>query len=86
MTMSGTITEYELPSVNARPHAIIAGEDCLWFTEWAANKIGRISMDGVIHEYEIPTENSEPHGLTLGKDKEVWFAEERNNIGKLTIG
>lgn len=67
--MSGEITEYDIPTPNARPHAIAAGvESDLWFTEWGANKIGRFTKERTFEEYTIQTPNGEPHGI--GCDKE----------------
>jgi hypothetical protein len=41
------ITEYTLPSENSWPYGIAAGPDGdLWFTEYNANKIGRITPGG----------------------------------------
>ncbi len=83
ITLDGEISEYDIPTLNARPHAIAAGKNNdLWFTEWGANKIGRISvMDGKMNEYDIPTSSAEPHGITCDENGEVWFALECNKIG-----
>lgn len=75
-----------IPTSNARPHAIISGEnEDLWFTEWGGNKIGRITVQGMVTEYQIPTKHAEPHGLAMGEKGEIWFAEECNRIGRLII-
>jgi virginiamycin B lyase len=80
------IIEYALPTANAGPQGIVAGPDGnLWFTEFNANKVGRISTDGVITEFPIPTLNSGPRGITAGPDGNVWFTEYiGNKIGKIT--
>jgi virginiamycin B lyase len=58
------------------PINITAGPDgALWFTENAANKIGRITTDGVISEFTIPTADSSPFFITTGPDGAVWFTE-----------
>lgn len=57
----------------------------LWFTEWGSNQIGRITMQGEITEYPIPTQNAEPHGIASGPDGAIWFAEECNKIGRLSL-
>lgn len=86
IAVSGKISEYPLPTANARPHAITAGGDgALWFTEWGAGQIGRITVNGDITEYPIPTAESEPHGIAAGPAQSIWFAEECGRIGKISI-
>jgi streptogramin lyase len=42
------ITEFTIPTANSGPNGITAGPDgALWFTEAAANKIGRITTAGL---------------------------------------
>jgi virginiamycin B lyase len=86
ITTSGIISEFTIPTPNARPHAIVTGPDrALWFTEWGSNQIGRITINGEITEYPIPTKNAEPHGMVVGPDKALWFAEECNKLGRLSF-
>lgn len=86
ITVSGDITEYDIPTPNARPHAIAAGvKSDLWFTEWGGNKIGRLTSDQTIEEYTINTPHAEPHGIGCDNDGTVWFALECNKIGKLKL-
>ena len=67
------ITEYPVPTVASMPQGITSGPDGnLWFTELAANKIGRITTGGVI---------------TSGPDGNLWFTEfVANKIGRITTG
>ncbi len=88
MTPSGTLTQYALPTANAKPDRIIEN-GALFFTETTANKIGRITTSGSITEYAIPTANSGASGLTVcpktycGAHGGVWFTEKTaNKIGK----
>jgi virginiamycin B lyase len=71
----------------ARPHAIAvdAYGDC-WFTEWGANRVGRITAAGLIDEYELPTLSSEPHGIVAGPDGALWVALEIGALARLTTG
>jgi streptogramin lyase len=75
----GTITEYPIPTANSTPRAITAGPDGrLWFTEYYASKIGRITTDGQIgagDEIATPTPFASPSGITLGPDGNLWFSE-----------
>jgi uncharacterized protein (TIGR03437 family) len=78
--------EYLIPTPGSNPNYIAAGPDGgLWFTELAADKIGRITTAGVVTEYGIPTPKSGPYGITAGPDGAIWFVEYGgNNIGRIT--
>ena len=52
------IAEYPLPTAASYAYGIAAGPDgALWFTEWSANRIGRITTAGAVTEYPVPTAN-----------------------------
>jgi virginiamycin B lyase len=82
--VKAAFTEYPVPTASGEPHAIITGADgALWFAEWGAAKIGRITVSGSITEYTIPTP-SNPQAMTLGPDGAVWFTEyTANTIGRI---
>ncbi len=83
----GGITAYNTPTPESSPFDITTGSDGnLWFTEYAANKIGKINPStGDITEYDIPTEDSEPGGITNGPDGNLWFTQwGGNKIGRIT--
>jgi virginiamycin B lyase len=90
LALAQAITEFPLPNSQSHPIAITQGSDgALWFTEAAANLIGRITTAGVITEFPIPTADSDPVGITLGPDGALWFAESGTNqpsgkIGRIT--
>jgi streptogramin lyase len=86
-----TFTEFPIPTVSSGPFGITAGPDgALWFSEYNAGKIGRITAAGVITEFPIPTTNSQPYGITAGPDGALWFTENGgggnggNRIGRVT--
>ena len=59
----------------------------IWFTEFSANKIGKITTGGTFAEYAIPTANSQPGDIAAGPDGNLWFTEyAANKIGKITTG
>jgi virginiamycin B lyase len=59
----------------------------LWFTEFAGNKIGRITTAGTVTEFTLPTPNGSPQGITAGPGGTLWFTEVTGNkIGRLTPG
>lgn len=48
ITVTGTITEYTIPTANSLPYFIATGSDgSLWFTESGANQIGRLNPAAV---------------------------------------
>ena len=49
------LTEFPVPTANAFPYGIAAGPDGnLWFAEFNANRIGRITWAGVVTEFSSP--------------------------------
>ena len=66
---------------------ITAGPDgALWFTEYSANRIGRITTAGVITEYTVPTASSKPYGIAVGPDGALWFTESNaDKIGRIAL-
>ena len=81
-----TFTEYPVTTANSGPNGITTGPDGnLWFTERAANKIGRITTLGVVTEFRLPTANSQPNEIVTGPDGNLWFTEYTGQqIGKMT--
>lgn len=69
------------------PRTITAGPDGrMWFTEMAANKIGRIAMDGTFTEYLVPTPDARPYGIVTGPDRNLWFTQSGSGkIGRLEV-
>lgn len=61
---------------DSRPHAVIADDTGCWFTEWGANRLGRITADGDLAEFDLSGLGKEPHGLALDGDGVVWVAFE----------
>ena len=84
------ITEYDTPTSLGKPYSypqgITRGPDgAMWFIEWDANKIGRITVAGAITEFSIPTSGSSPYGIVTGPDGALWFTESLGNkIGRIT--
>jgi len=56
---------------------VVGPDKALWFTEFIAGKIGRITTTGTITEYNIPTPDSTPRGITAGPDGALWFPKPR---------
>src|SRR5580658_9255507 len=75
---SGThsnITQYPTPTQDSEPGGITPGPDgALWFAEYNADRIGRITTAGAITEFPTPTTHSGPWGIAVGADGALWFA------------
>src|SRR5438093_608793 len=68
--------EFPVPTPNSYPIGITAGPDGnLWFTEFFASEIGRVTTGGAITEFPVPTPNSGPNDISAGPDGNVWFTE-----------
>jgi streptogramin lyase len=80
------IGEYAVPTAISAPTEIAVGPDgALWFTEYNAAKIGRITTAGQITEYPLRYSSSpEPFGITVGPDGALWFADYGDAIGRIT--
>ena len=87
-TVAQNFTEFGVPTAASQPFGMTLGPDgALWFTEFAGNKIGRITTAGAVTDFNIPTANSQPFSITQGPDGALWFTEVAgNNIGRITTG
>ncbi len=78
----GAITEFPVPSPEATPQGIAAGPDAnMWFTEFKADRVGRITPGGAVAEFGVPTAEGGPTAIAAGPDGNLWFTE--NGAGKL---
>jgi virginiamycin B lyase len=80
---TGDVTGYDVPTPMALPHGVVTGpDDAIWFTERAANQIGRLDASGTFTEY--PLEGSDPTVIVVGPDGNLWFTEQAGNrIGRI---
>jgi streptogramin lyase len=78
---SGAITSFQAGmrtggGFGTGPESIAAGSDGnLWFPEFWANRIGRMTPSGALTEFPIPTPESSPGGIVAGPDGNLWFVE-----------
>ena len=80
-----TFVEFTIPTQKSEPQGIaLDQEGKVWFTERAADKIGRLDpKTGEKNESPIPTAGS-PDGLAIDSEGNVWFVETfAGKIGKL---
>lgn len=82
-----SVVEFPLspPGTTVLPSGIAAGPDGnVWFTEYWADVVGRITTTGVITEFALPS-GSSPWGITPGPDGNLWFTERgTSRIGRIT--
>jgi virginiamycin B lyase len=63
------VTGFPIPTPFSDPRGIAAGPDGnLWFVEWSANQIGRISTAGDVTEFPIPTADRFSGLIAAGPD------------------
>lgn len=77
--------EFLVPTSNSGPRGLAVGSQtrAIWFTEFRAGKIGKLTFDGIITEYVIPTPQSAPWGIAE-IDGLIWFTESATNkIGRI---
>ena len=80
--------QYAIPTASSQPAGIALGSDGnLWFTEFAASKIGMLNAAGTISEAVTPSKHSAPYGIASGTAPSInlWFAESaRWSVGQIT--
>jgi len=83
-TAEGDLEKFPVPTSEAGPRSVVvAPGGSIWFTEYRANKIGRLDpCTGQIDEYEVPSNNAGPSGyvegpldIVVGPDGALWFTE-----------
>jgi streptogramin lyase len=96
ITPAGAVTEFSAGitadsgdpyGIGAGPDGIAVGPDGnLWFTEYAGNRIGRITPAGAVTEFSAGiTAGSQPDQIAAGPDGNLWFTETRGNrVGRIT--
>jgi virginiamycin B lyase len=75
-----------LPVAAARPYDLVIGSGReIWFTEQAANQIGRLTLGTrQFTDYPLPNAAAFPAQIILGQDGGLWFTEfEGNRIARI---
>jgi virginiamycin B lyase len=81
-----TFKEWEVPTLNSRPHDPLAASDgSIWYTGMNANVLGRFDPAAQqFKEFKLKTPASGPHGLAEDGAGNIWFtANTKGYIGKL---
>ncbi len=78
--LTPSITSYpssDPVSPESAPYAIAAGPDgALWFTDFSAHKIGRITVGGTLTLQSPIPPTSSPYDITAGSDGAMWFVSQ----------
>jgi virginiamycin B lyase len=83
---TGVFTQFPIPTTNAGPFSIVLGpDDALWFTEFSAGQIGRLTTAGAFTEFALPSGTSAlPTQIVVGPDGALWFPESGSGkIGRI---
>lgn len=83
----GDITEFNIPTAASGSNSMDVGPDGnLWFTEYDAGKIARVTADGTITEF-TPPGAPRPSQVANGPDGNVWYTDfDGNAIEAITTG
>ena len=78
ITPLGDVRESPVPGMV--PVGIASGPDgAMWFTGFASNEIGRITLDGVVERFAIPTLQRAFRITSLPvPDGALWFTEQQS--------
>lgn len=73
------------PTSASWPDYIVSGpERSMWFSEFYADRIGRVTMRGRMTEFSLPY-GTDIEGITVGADGNIWFtAPGSDQIGRMT--
>lgn len=89
VTTSGAATWFAFRTAegsprSAGPESVALGPDGnVWFTEFFAEKVGRITQTGNLVDFNVP---GTPRGIASGMDGHLWFALEGNRGRRHEIG
>ena len=80
------MTEYPVPTPGDPTEIAVGPDNNLWYTDPAANLIGRITPSGSITEFTGgPRPRAAPTGIAKGPDGALWFTEaDAGKIGRIT--
>jgi len=85
-----SFVEFAIPTGGSGPEGLELGLDGnVWFTEFAGNKIGRITPAGLVTEFQLPVNNqgqsSGPVAILRAPDGALWFTmSNASQIGRIT--
>ena len=81
-----SVRQFPLPTPGAGPVDIARGPGgTIWFTEFNADRIGRIGPGGGLTEFRVPSAAAEPYQISAAPDGAMWFTEyNTTKIGRVS--
>jgi len=80
ITVLGVISELPIPTPGSRPGGLtIAADGTPWFTELAADKVGKVVDGKKVVDFALPI-GGVPLGIACGSDGHIWITSGRNHI------
>ena len=71
----GEIIEFPISTADSRPLSIIAGRgDEMWFAEYRAPNLGRVSLDGTITEFQVEDVAEGYRDLVQDAEGAIWLS------------
>lgn len=84
ITMTGTMTAFDDPTINWPVDIIVGPDGALWFSNRGDESIGRITMGGAVTNY-TDASIREPGPIVTGPDGALWFLNlDSDTIGRVT--
>jgi virginiamycin B lyase len=81
----GDLQEFLIPDGGAAMGIAPGPDGNLWFTDYSADKIGRITPAGAVKEFPTLTPGGGPESVVTGPDGNLWFGETLAvRIGRMT--
>jgi streptogramin lyase len=86
----GFVSEFPMPTAGSEPYSIVLDRmglrETAWFTQRAANKLGRLIWGYPVREYFLPAPDRSPTGLAIDGAGCVWYtAPPLNLIGQFCL-
>lgn len=73
ISMDGQVLEFGLPGRGSRPDGVVrAADGSIWFTEFGAEKIGRLNWFGHLDEYNLAA-SGPPLGIAADRYGDIWI-------------
>ena len=80
--VTGTITEYELPTPHSEPYTVeVDREDNVWVAGYLSNTLAVFDRaKGSFTEYPIPTPGAHIRKMAPDLKQGIWFAESNTDV------
>lgn len=83
--VDGSSAVFSLPSGTGATDLTFGPDGALWFTDFAQNRIGRMTLQGAVTEYPVPAAFVAPRSITVGPDGALWFIGDDAQVGRMDV-